>query len=70
MLVFSIFVLMATIKIPNTYGVPSHVIVNSLAQVTTNEVFTTVRENSVSIRAFFEQAHTRNRLTGEPHAMS
>jgi Trypsin-like peptidase domain len=49
-----------------TYGVSSHFIVNSLAQVTTNEVFKTVREKSVSIRTFFEQANTRNILTGEP----
>jgi hypothetical protein len=49
-----------------TYGVPSHFIINSLAHVTTNEVFRTVREQSVSIRAFFERANPRNIFTREP----
>jgi S1-C subfamily serine protease len=48
-----------------TYGVPSHFIVNSVAQVTTNEVFKTVREQAVSIRTFFERTHARNILTGQ-----
>jgi len=38
-----------------TYGVPSHFIINSLSQVTTNKVFTTVRERSVFIRTFFSR---------------
>ena len=49
-----------------TYGVPSHYFVNSLSQVTTNDVFMKVRSESISIRQFVQQAQSKNVLTGEP----